>query len=85
MTYVFSQHSLEQMRNRGIIKETVEKILKNPDQIIKHEDLTIFQGIEKSDQKVFLIRIFMNMKKSPNVVVTVYKTSKIDKYYESKI
>jgi hypothetical protein len=47
MTYVFSQHSLEQMRNRGITKETVERILKNPDQIIKHEDLTIFQGIEK--------------------------------------
>lgn len=85
MNYIFSQHALEQMKERGISKETVENILTKPDQITAYEDLTIFQRLEKGDISVFLIRVFVNMGKSPNVIVTVYKTSKIYKYYEGKI
>jgi hypothetical protein len=85
MIYVFSMHALEQMKTRAISIETVEKILAKPDQISTHEDLTVFQGLEKGDKTLFLIRVFVNMRKTPNVVVTVYRTSKIDKYYESKI
>jgi len=85
MTYVFSQHALDQMKARAISEETVESILVNPDQIMTHEDLTVFQGLEKRDKTFFLIRVFVNMRKTPNVVVTVYRTSKIDKYYENKI
>ena len=85
MIYVFSMHALEQMKTRAISKEIVEKILAKPDQISTHEDLAVFQGLEKGDKTLFLIRVFVNMRKTPNVVVTVYRTSKIDKYYESKI
>jgi len=84
MVYVFSQHALEQIEKRGINKAVVERVLKNPDQIITHDDLNVFQRIETIDRKLFLIRVFLNMRKVPNVVVTVYRTSKIDKY-ESKI
>jgi hypothetical protein len=85
MDYIFSQHVLEQMKIRAISKEIVENVLTKPDQIMTHEDLTIFQGLEKGDKTIFLIRVFVNMRKTPNVVVTVYRTSKIDKYYEGKI
>ena len=84
MVYVFSQHALEQIEKRGINKAVVERVLKNPDQITTHDDLNVFQRIETIDRKLFLIRVFLNMRKVPNVVVTVYRTSKIDKY-ESKI
>jgi hypothetical protein len=84
MVYVFSHHALEQMEKRGINKATVESVLKNPDQITTHDDLNVFQRIERIDRKLFLIRVFLNMRKFPNVVVTVYRTSKIEKY-ESKI
>jgi len=84
MVYVFSHHALEQMEKRGINKATVESVLKNPDQITTHDDLNVFQRIESIDRKLFLIRVFLNMRKFPNVVVTVYRTSKIEKY-ESKI
>jgi hypothetical protein len=50
MNFIFSQHALEQMKARGISKETVENILDRPDQITEHEDLTIFQGLEKIDK-----------------------------------
>jgi predicted metal-dependent phosphotriesterase family hydrolase len=33
MNYIFSQHALEQMKERGISEETVENILTKPDQI----------------------------------------------------
>ena len=85
MNYFFSQHALEQMKARTISKETVENILTKPDQITIHEDLTVFQGLEKGDKTLFLIRVFLNMRKTPNVIVTVYRTSKISKYYEGKI
>jgi hypothetical protein len=35
MDYIFSQHSLEQMKVRAISKETVENILTKPAQISK--------------------------------------------------
>ncbi|MCX6249955.1 MAG: DUF4258 domain-containing protein [Bacteroidetes bacterium] len=86
MGFIFSQHALDQMRERGITKETVENILAKPDQVKTHEeDLTVFQHLERIDKTVFLIRVFVNVRKSPNVVVTVYRTSKIAKYYEDKI
>jgi hypothetical protein len=84
MVYVFSHHALEQMEKRGIKKAVVESVLKNPDQITTLDDLNVFQRIERIDRKLFLIRVFLNVRKVPNVVVTVYRTSKIEKY-ESKI
>jgi hypothetical protein len=85
MDFTFSQHALDQMETRGISKETVEYILANPDQIITNEYLTVFQQVVTTEKPIFLIRVFVNMRKSPNLVVTVYRTSKISKYYENKI
>jgi hypothetical protein len=73
------------MKERGISKKTVGNILAKPDQIATLEDLTVFQHFEKIEKTLFLIRVIVNMRKSPNVVVTVYRTSKISKYHENKI
>ena len=35
--------------------------------------------------KQFVFRIFVNICKQPNLVITAYKTSRISKYYEDKI
>ena len=34
---------------------------------------------------MFLWRVFVNAIKQPNVIVTLYKTTNIQKYYEVKI
>ncbi len=70
------------MELRGISMEIATKILQKPNQIIKENDKTIFQSIITEDNKSFLIRIFVNNQKVPNLVITIYKTSKISKYYE---
>jgi hypothetical protein len=74
------------MHLRGISKPLVESILKEPEQRIEQDQFTVFQSIKTDENnEIFLIRVFVNERKTPNVVITVYKTSKIQKYYESKI
>ena len=43
----------------------------------------VYQSIVEDGN--YLIRIFVNNKQNPKVVITIYKTSKIKKYYEGKI
>ena len=84
MTYQISQHAQKQMIVRGISTEIVDRILSGPDQTIEQDDLMVFQGIIKDVRESrYLVRVFVNMDKTPPLVVTVYKTSKIEKYYES--
>ena len=46
----------------------------------------VLQSIVRDiNEQRFLIRVFLNINKTPALVVTVYKTSKIEKYYEGKI
>lgn len=81
--FKFSNHALEQIKLRGISKEVVRKILLNPDQVVAEEGKKVYQSVVDDGRS--LIRIFVNHKKNPKVIITVYKTSKIKKYYEGKI
>ena len=85
MSFVFSNHALEQMRRRGIKQEDVEVAMLQPDQKLIDTDnpnITIYQSLLNESGQVFLLRIFVNTAKGPNVIVTLYRTSKIQKYYQ---
>ena len=83
-SYQFSNHSLEQMQVRGITEELVRMLIKNPEQSLLDpfdSSKMILQSIfSDSNAKMFLVRIFINVSKKPTMVITVYTTSKIDKY-----
>ncbi len=85
MKYVFSDHAIEQLQRRDIKKSIIESIIENPDNIIDEKDKRIYQGIIKENDKKRLFRIFVNINVNPYVIITAYKTSKIEKYYESKV
>ena len=80
MRFEFTRHALEQMELRQISKEVVENIMTNPNQTLHQDGSKVYQSI--TEDKKYLIRIFVN---ETNQVITVYKTSKISKYYEGKI
>jgi len=83
---IFSKHAEEQLSRRSLERNVVEAIVLKPDQIVEDENddaVSIYQAIVKDDDIVFLYRVFVNTKVEPNVIVTVYKTTKIEKYYES--
>ena len=88
MDVILSKHAQEQMQRRNINYEHVLSTVLQPDQVIVDDedtDITICQSLIKEDEQMFLLRVFVNKAKHPNVIVTLYRTTKIVKYYESKI
>ncbi len=81
--FTFSKHALEQMLIRHISMEEALGTLQYADNVIKLEDEQyIYQKtFESVDKPKYLIRIFVNGNKNPGLIKTLYRTSKIYKYY----
>jgi hypothetical protein len=79
--YIFSQHFIEQMKLRNISLEEVKDVLNNPQQVTAEDDLKVYQKSIYIKSKQYLLRIFVTETKQPPVVVTGYKTSKVNKYF----
>ena len=81
MEFTFSKHAKDQFGIRGISLEVVHGIINNPEQIIKDGPCKIiYQRAMTENNKKYLYRIFVNICKTPAIVITGYKTSKIEKY-----
>jgi hypothetical protein len=78
----FSKHALEQMAVRGIPVDIAKTIINNPQQVVTESGKKVYQSIITFDEGDYLVRLIVNTEKAPNLVITAYKTSKIDKYYE---
>ena len=83
MNYRLSQHATEEMTRRDIPAQTVESILNSPQQVVP--DATgkrIYQSKVKFEAgKTYLVRVVTNEEGDVPVVITVYRTSKVDKYW----
>ena len=85
MSFKFSKHSLDQINRRNLESSVIEIVINEPDKIVKADDCTnIHQKIVHEKGKDYLYRVFLNTCKTPHLIITAYKTSKIDKY-ENKI
>lgn len=80
--FELSLYAIEQMKIRGVQKEIIFEVLENPDKIyFENEGQLIYQKVVLFDGlKQFLVRVFVNSDKTPNLVKTVYRTSKLSKY-----
>ncbi len=83
MKFEISRHAHEEMKRRGIPLNVVEAILQNPQQIVdEYGNKKAYQSIIKTEtEKDYLVRVIVNDTNDPAKVVTVYKTSKIVKYW----
>jgi len=69
------------MERRDITRELVLSIVGQPDSMIaQDEEIRICSRLVAEKSKLYLYRVFINYLKSPMLVITVYKTSKIEKY-----
>ena len=85
MKYKFSKHAIEQIERRGLSASIIENVINKPDKIIQHDDcVEVMQKVISDNKSNYLYRVFVNICKTPTLIITVYKTSKIDKY-ENKI
>ncbi len=84
MNVVFSEHAIFEMQRRQIDKQTVANMVKNLQQkILSKKEKVIVQGkyIDYYENKEMLLRIIGKEKKGIFYVITVYKTSKFEKYW----
>ena len=83
MSYELSRHVQEEMQRRGIPLAVVEAVLASPGQKVReHGNVVCYQSKVEINQKSYLVRVMMNEQATPQKVVTVYRTSKINKYWK---
>jgi hypothetical protein len=85
--YRLSEHARFELDRRRISESIVADILASPGQTFEvREGRMIFQSkIEMgAPSKTYLVRVFVDVDQSPPVVVTVYRTSKIGKYWRDE-
>ena len=83
MTFKLSNHAKEEMERRSIPWQILETVLYNPQQIVTERgNLKAYQSvIDFGCGKRFLIRAIVNDTLTHAIVITVYRTSKINKYW----
>lgn len=82
MKYKLSRHARLEMERRGISPELLEYVLQKPQQIVsKTHDKKAYQSIIDFAGKKFLVRAIVADAVDPLTVVTVYRTTKIHKYW----
>jgi hypothetical protein len=78
-----SRHAEEEMRRRRIPQAWFESVLEKPEQRIEQPPaVEVRQSrFAAEDGKIYLLRVVIGADKEPPVVITVYRTSKIEKYW----
>ena len=82
MLYRISRHARQQMAARGIPEQEVDAVMQAPRQIVDEaNDKKCYQARWNRGGAEFLLRLIVADDVTPAVVVTVYFTSQIDKYW----
>jgi hypothetical protein len=82
MEYVLTAHAVEEMARRQIDSAWVEQVMKEPEQRLPGAgNRVILQTRIETAGKVFLVRCVVEDWRDPPVVVTVYRTTRIAKYW----
>jgi Domain of unknown function (DUF4258) len=86
MDFYISRHAEEQCEQRGILREILDSVLQNPQQIIEDtEGKRICQSqVSVKAGKAYLIRAVVSEKTKPAIVITAYKTNQINRYWRSE-
>jgi len=84
-SYQFSDHAIQEMARRQIADRDAIAVLANPGQVevVRVGRIVMQSRIFMGDPPaLYLLRVFVDIDVQPPVVVTVYRTSKIAKYWK---
>jgi hypothetical protein len=72
------------MQRRGIGREVVLQVMSGPEQTIDvRPGRVVMQSQMTQEGRVYLVRVFVDTDRHPAEVVTVYRTSKVSKYWRA--
>ncbi|MCX7841036.1 MAG: DUF4258 domain-containing protein [Anaerolineae bacterium] len=84
-SYILTDHARFEMARRQISEDTVAQVLGAPEYTeVVRPGRALYQSRWSEASKTFLIRIFVDIDREPPKVVTVYRTSKIAKYWRAE-
>jgi len=82
MNIRFTTHAIEECERRGIPLEVAHSVVKVPQQIVPNiERRQAYQAKIPFGDKIYLVRAIVEPTENEIVVITVYRTSKIEKYW----
>lgn len=83
MNFLVSRHAKEELLRRQIPDLWLKSVLENPEQRIRQPggQEMLQSRLVSANGKMYLMRAVVAADKDPPVVITVYRTSKIDKYW----
>lgn len=80
-----THHAKEEMARRQISEDVVEKVLQAPEQIIEERGgRKSYQSLVDMEGKTYLVRAIVEEWVEPAVVVTIYRTSNVGKYWRAE-
>lgn len=85
--YRVTNHARDEMVHRQITEEDVAKVLAAPEQTeTVREGREVYQSRLQSGEppKTYLLRVFVDIDSIPPEVVTIYRTSKVAKYWRTE-
>jgi hypothetical protein len=82
--YVITPHAAFEMARRRVVESIVRGVLAAPEQRPSvRAGRDALQSRIVFDGKTYLVRVFVDVDRSPAEVVTVYRTSRIEKYWRA--
>ena len=85
--YVITEHALFEMKRRGLSEGLVRSVMSSPEQRmdVRPGRVVLQSRIPMGEPaKLYLLRVFLDVDRRPAEVVTVYRTSKISKYWREQ-
>ena len=78
MAFTFTPHAIEKLQKRSIPLQVVMAVLNDPEEITtERENRRAFQSEVVINNKPYILRVIVE---GDELVVTLYLTSKVDKY-----
>jgi len=81
-----SAHARAQAARRGIDEATLTRIAEQPEQVVEvrpGREVRQSRIQDPTEGKGYLVRVFVDIDAGQETVITVYKTSKIAKYWRA--
>lgn len=82
----FLPHAVERMLERELDSSLVLDIAENPQQLLEEEEVKIAQRryFDGEARKEYLIRVFFKEQEGEKIIVSAYRTSKVQKYWKEE-
>ncbi len=80
--YVITEHAAFQLNRRDIPLEQVRHVLDGPEQrFAVRAGRDVLQSRLEMEGRLYLVRVFVDVDRKPAEVITIYRTSRIEKYW----